>query len=231
MAHPRPGSFRPWPAYLLARSLRRTRVRFSRSLRGRSADLKGWLLGTNSRGFPSSRGQTFGDLVAPWAFEVGPDFDLLCPGTAGRCRRATHSKRPSPSSQHATTLRSALCAARTRHTARNLEPSPTDNRIGNRRSQTCYRFWKPRVFLGRTPKSVRLPIPLAGTSRVGSGCAQALRRADPPSLIRAKLVRLLLSARRICMSSTAHCTGNDALRAGTPVAPSLFGEAPNASKE
>ena len=37
MAHYRPGSFRPWPAYLLARSLRRTQVRFGRSLRGRSA--------------------------------------------------------------------------------------------------------------------------------------------------------------------------------------------------
>jgi len=37
MAHHRPGSFRPWPAYLLARSLRRTHVRLSRSLRGRSA--------------------------------------------------------------------------------------------------------------------------------------------------------------------------------------------------
>jgi hypothetical protein len=58
----------------------------------------------------------------------------------------THSKRPSPSSQPAATLRFALCAAQNRRTARTLEPPPTDNRIGNPCSQACYRFWRPKVF-------------------------------------------------------------------------------------
>ena len=49
------------------------------------------LRGTNSRGFPSSRGQIFGDPVAPWVFEPGPGFGLGCPGNAGRCPRATLS--------------------------------------------------------------------------------------------------------------------------------------------
>jgi hypothetical protein len=47
--------------------------------------------GTNSRGFPSSRGQILGDLVAPWVFEPGPGFGPSCPGNAGRCPRATLS--------------------------------------------------------------------------------------------------------------------------------------------
>ncbi len=58
----------------------------------------------------------------------------------------THSKRPSQSSQPAATLRSAPCAAQNRRTARTLEPPPTDTRIGNPCSQSCYRFWRPKVF-------------------------------------------------------------------------------------
>ena len=58
----------------------------------------------------------------------------------------THSKRPSPSSQPAATLRSAPCAPQNMRTARTLEPPPTDTRIGNPCSQACYRFWRPKVF-------------------------------------------------------------------------------------
>jgi hypothetical protein len=58
----------------------------------------------------------------------------------------THSRHPAPSSRPAATLRSALCAPQNWHTARNLEPPPTDNRFGNPYSQGCYRFWRPKVF-------------------------------------------------------------------------------------
>ncbi len=58
----------------------------------------------------------------------------------------TPSKRPSPSSQPAATLRSALYAPQNMRTARTLEPPPTDNRIGNPCSQACYRFWRPKVL-------------------------------------------------------------------------------------
>ena len=58
----------------------------------------------------------------------------------------TPSKRPSPSSQPAATLRSAPYAPQNMRTARTLEPPPTDTRIGNPCSQACYRFWRPKVF-------------------------------------------------------------------------------------
>jgi len=58
----------------------------------------------------------------------------------GAWRVDKRSKRPWPSSQPATTLRSAPCAAQNRRTARNLEPPPTDNRFGIPRSHPVIGF-------------------------------------------------------------------------------------------
>ena len=70
----------------------------------------------------------------------------------------TRSKRPSPSSQPAAMLRSALCAPQNMGTARNLEPPPTDNRFGYPSARSCYRFWRPKVFSNRASFFVRRKV-------------------------------------------------------------------------
>jgi hypothetical protein len=71
----------------------------------------------------------------------------------------TRSKRPSPSSQPAATLRSALCAPQNWHTARNLEPPPTDNRFGNSCRYSLHLCESPQYWLKlRETESCRIAI-------------------------------------------------------------------------
>ena len=115
----------------------------------------------------------------------------------------THSKRPSPCSQPAAMLRSALLVAQNRHRARNLEPPPTDNRTGNPCSQPCYRFWRPKIcshraffFFGRTGDEPRTAVSrckilvLAALIRALARHAETLRERFRSSLAKFQSITL-----------------------------------------